>query len=457
MSRPTGRTRRETKGRAAGGKETKYEKDKVYVVEVLEQGGEDDEDEWKGLVGEKGFGKGAWRGEPTRLLLLDEGHAKRRVDELPEAVKVVLEHEANQGGPFAYELVQCQLTLFYDYWPMNERCTDLGLLLWLTTHPQQSFLAGPSPQHHTGATEPRIWVTSTPTQFCAPVARPQQPPLQAEPAHARLQSLRRRTVTLPLQIQDSGKTSTCSGRFNCHCTGSVSSCGNVQFLVQRCVHRKCNQYIFLRHRIGKKKYMVLEALLPEGIIIPAGFETVGHIAHLNLRDEHLPYKTLIAQVISEYIMVVLDKNKPKIQTVVNKIDAIQNDYRTMQLEILAGHDSLVTTVIESGLRFQVDLATVYWNSRLSTERQRLVNNIFQNSDVVCDVFSGVGPIAISAAKKVKYVYANDLNPAAVEYLEQNIVLNKLERKIEVIPNFTSKYVRVAPVHLFCLSRSMSEM
>ena len=59
------------------------------------------------------------------------------------------------------------------------------------------------------------------------------------------------------------------------------------------------------------------------------------------------------------MQVVLDKNKPKIQTVVNKIDAIQNDYRTMQLEILAGHDSLVTTVIESGLRFQVDLATVY--------------------------------------------------------------------------------------------------
>jgi tRNA (guanine37-N1)-methyltransferase len=97
---------------------------------------------------------------------------------------------------------------------------------------------------------------------------------------------------------------------------------------------------------------VLEALLPEGIIIPTGFETVGHIAHLNLRDEHLPYKKLIAQV-------VLDKNKPKIQTVVNKTDAIQNDYRTMQLEVLAGNDSLRTMVIESGLRFQVDLGAVY--------------------------------------------------------------------------------------------------
>ena len=49
-----------------------------------------------------------------------------------------------------------------------------------------------------------------------------------------------------------------------------------------------------------------------------------------------------------------------------------------------------------------------------------------------DVFAGVGPLAISAAKKVKHVYANDLNPNAVEYLERNSVLNRLERKIEVL-------------------------
>ncbi|KAM0841126.1 hypothetical protein ACQ4PT_059218 [Festuca glaucescens] len=262
MSRPSARAQRDKKGEGRGGdKEAKREKDTVYVVKVPGE----EEDQWKGLVGEEGFGSGAWRGEPTRLLLLDESYAKRSVGELPEAVKV------------------------------------------------------------------------------------------------------------------------------------------------------------------------LEALLPEGIIIPAGFETVGHIAHLNLRDEHLPYKELIAQV-------VLDKNKPKIRTVVNKTDAIQNDYRTMQLEILAGHDSLVTTVIESGLRFKVDLATVYWNSRLATERQRLVNSIFTSSDVVCDVFSGVGPIAISAAKKVTYVYANDLNPIAVEYLERNIVLNKLERKIEVFNMDARRFV-----------------
>ncbi|KAK8469516.1 hypothetical protein PHAVU_005G087700 [Phaseolus vulgaris] len=119
---------------------------------------------------------------------------------------------------------------------------------------------------------------------------------------------------------------------------------------------------------------VLETLLPAGMIIPSAFETVGHIAHLNLRDEHLPYKRLIAKV-------VLDKNRPKIGTVVNKIDSIQNEYRTMQLEVLAGNHSLVTTVVENGIRFQVDLATVYWSSRLGTERQRLLSG-FTRTDVV---------------------------------------------------------------------------
>ncbi|CAN6457814.1 unnamed protein product [Victoria cruziana] len=168
---------------------------------------------------------------------------------------------------------------------------------------------------------------------------------------------------------------------------------------------------------------ILEYLLPDNVITPTSFETVGHIAHLNLRDEHLPYKKLIAQVI-------LDKNKARIRTVVNKMDSIQNDYRTMELEVLAGNHSLVTSVVESGICFHVDLATVYWNSRLSTERKRLINS-FSSCDVLCDVFSGVGPMAIAAAKKVKYVYANDLNPTAVEYLERNLVHNKLERKVEV--------------------------
>jgi hypothetical protein len=48
-----------------------------------------------------------------------------------------------------------------------------------------------------------------------------------------------------------------------------------------------------------------------------------------------------------------------------------------------------------------------------------------------DVFAGVGPIALAAARIVKRVYANDLNPHAVEFMEQNSVVNKLEKRIEI--------------------------
>ena len=39
-----------------------------------------------------------------------------------------------------------------------------------------------------------------------------------------------------------------------------------------------------------------QKLLPAGVEIPSAFETIGHIAHLNLREELLPYKSLISQV-----------------------------------------------------------------------------------------------------------------------------------------------------------------
>ena len=56
---------------------------------------------------------------------------------------------------------------------------------------------------------------------------------------------------------------------------------------------------------------VLQRLLPSGVEIPSSFETIGHIAHLNLREAHLPFKLLIAQV-------MLDKFTA-IKTVINKI------------------------------------------------------------------------------------------------------------------------------------------
>ena len=81
---------------------------------------------------------------------------------------------------------------------------------------------------------------------------------------------------------------------------------------------------------------------------------------------------------------------------------------------------------ENDCRFTFDFREVYWNSRLHHEHERLIDK-FQPEDVVADVFAGVGPFAIPAAKKGCGVLANDLNPSSYKYLVQNISDNRVRR------------------------------
>ena len=162
----------------------------------------------------------------------------------------------------------------------------------------------------------------------------------------------------------------------------------------------------------------LRRVLPADVTVPRGFETAGRIAHLNLRDEHEPWKRVIAAVLIDKL--------PQIETVVNKTGETGGPFRTFAMEVLAGRGGdgpLETTVSENGLVYDMDFRGMYWNSRLGTERARLVDS-FDENDVVLDLCCGVGPIALPASKKCLVVYANDLNPAAVAYLERNARRNK---------------------------------
>ncbi|OQR92280.1 tRNA (guanine-N(1)-)-methyltransferase [Achlya hypogyna] len=168
---------------------------------------------------------------------------------------------------------------------------------------------------------------------------------------------------------------------------------------------------------------VLRKLLPESITeIPSSFETIGHIAHLNLREFHLPYKHLIGQVI-------LDKNEPRIKTVVNKTDTIDTVFRTFPMEVLAGEDNMVVELNESGCHFTFNFAQVYWNSRLQQEHLRMIRQFDPKKDVICDMMCGIGPFAVPLAKKGCTVYANDLNPKSYEYLQLNRAKNKVEANL----------------------------
>ena len=111
-----------------------------------------------------------------------------------------------------------------------------------------------------------------------------------------------------------------------------------------------------------------------------------------------------------------------IKTVVNKTDTIDETFRTFQMELLAGEDNTVATVTEGGCQFTFDFSKVYWNSRLSAEHGRVVDQL-KRDDIVLDMFAGVGPFSVPGAKKGCVVYANDLNPYAYSALVENSTRN----------------------------------
>lgn len=164
---------------------------------------------------------------------------------------------------------------------------------------------------------------------------------------------------------------------------------------------------------------VLSRYIPSDITLPSSFETIGHIAHLNLTQQLLPYKYIIGNVL-------LSKNSPRIRTVINKDGSITNQYRVYKIELLAGINDYNVTVKEHDNTYKFDVSKVYWNSKLSTEHSR-ITQLFSNKQVIVDLCCGVGPFVIPILKQYKncIIYANDLNIDSINCLKQNIKLNKI--------------------------------
>jgi len=159
--------------------------------------------------------------------------------------------------------------------------------------------------------------------------------------------------------------------------------------------------------------------LPRGLmeLLPTSFDVIGDIFVLKLIDEILPYAIDIANALLETNgnarVIALDRG-------------VKGEFRTRDLKILAGEKRTTTIQKEYGLRYSVDIAKVYFSPRLATEHRRIAD-LVQDGETVMDMFCGVGPFAIMLAStgKPTSVYAIDKNPEAIDYLINNIKLNKI--------------------------------
>ncbi|MDD1685259.1 MAG: methyltransferase, partial [Methanoregula sp.] len=141
------------------------------------------------------------------------------------------------------------------------------------------------------------------------------------------------------------------------------------------------------------------------------------------------------------IAILLDEDKegaekilasrPSLHTAVFAKGEVSGEYRTREFSHLAGRSTTRTQVTEHGHTFMVDLAGAYFSARLSTERQRILDQV-QEGEVILDMFAGVGPFAITLAGKAALVVASDLNPQAVGLMLENIRKNRAKNVLPLL-------------------------
>ena len=149
----------------------------------------------------------------------------------------------------------------------------------------------------------------------------------------------------------------------------------------------------------------------------SAFDQIGEIIIVRIPDSLLSKKKIIGKALLDEVKIV--------RSVFYQASAVEGNFRTRDLEILAGEDNTETEYKEFGCRFRVDVKNAFFSPRLSTERERIAN-LTQEGEVMTNMFAGVGMFSIMAAKKKKCtVFSLDINPVASKLCEVNMGLNKL--------------------------------
>lgn len=182
----------------------------------------------------------------------------------------------------------------------------------------------------------------------------------------------------------------------------------------------------------------------ERSLVRSSYDHLGNIAIVEIPRELVKKEKIIAQALLE--------SNAQLETVCKKLGAHKGKYRYEPVKILAGKKNLTATYRESGCTFHIHVGKVFFSPRLGTERLR-ISQLIQPGEEVGVFFAGVGPFAIVFAKhsKAKRIVGVELNPKAVEDFKDNILLNKVQGKVEVVKadvlklgkSFDSQFDRIA--------------
>jgi len=166
-----------------------------------------------------------------------------------------------------------------------------------------------------------------------------------------------------------------------------------------------------------------QVLSPEELShVYGSFDIVGDIAIIRLSSASQKNAKKIAETVME-----VHRN---IKTVLAQTSAVGGEFRTRRLTHLAGENRANTVHKEYGCVFSVDLEKCYFSPRLRHERKRIAN-LVKPGEMVINMFAGVGCFSIMIAKNVNSarVFSIDVNPTAVNLMQDNVRLNRVYGRV----------------------------
>ena len=169
---------------------------------------------------------------------------------------------------------------------------------------------------------------------------------------------------------------------------------------------------------------ILSEFLPpdELVYVSNSYDILGDIAILRLTDTSRKH----SQIIAEAIMSI-HKN---VKTVLAQTSPVRGDFRLRKLEYIAGENKAITLHKESGCLFSVNVGECYFSPRLFYERMRIAKQV-RKGEVIVNMFAGVGCFSIAIAKhpNAEKLYSIDINPVAVQNMQENVRLNRVYGKV----------------------------
>jgi len=171
------------------------------------------------------------------------------------------------------------------------------------------------------------------------------------------------------------------------------------------------------------KSLLANKLKPSELkLVHKSYDIIGDIAVIRVPEALRQQSEILAEAVMQI--------HKRVRSVWRQVSPVSGDLRLRELEWVAGERRTETVHREHGCVFKVDLRRCYFSPRLLYERMRIARQV-QHGEVIVNMFAGVGCYSIIIARhsEASKIFSIDINPVAVQYMHENVELNKVKERV----------------------------